>query len=394
MLLNISQIYILFFILAREGEGMLSDYRQSPCTFKRLMLCSICEYKQSVASLNLIQLARWSEMISKQIIVFFSGENFHSCRWFAIFATDWVKWPLTLHPKQGKSVMAKNVAKYKIINSRLTSTISISMVLFLLGLISMFAYIGDSLSKHIKENLTITVELRDFATPEETQALGDSLKGLPCAKSLIFTSKEAALEQLREEMGEDPMRLISHNPLLDTYDIYLNSSYANNDSILFIAKSLRGLPIVNKVDYQKNLIHELNYNLTRVSAVFLFIAVTLLLISFVLINNTMRLLIYSNRFIINTMKLVGATKWFIRRPYLWQGILIGFGAAVLAMLYMLAFFYFSYPNISLYINLNDMNLYVVIATTILASGIIITALATLFATNKYLRHETNDLYFI
>lgn len=296
--------------------------------------------------------------------------------------------------RQNGLAMAKNVAKYKILNSRLTSTISISMVLFLLGIISMFVYIGEHLSAHIKENLSVTIEIKDFATAEETAALGDSIKKLPYTKNLVYTSKETALEHLKEEMGEDPMKLISHNPLPDSYDIYLNSQYANNDSILFIAKSLKNIPIVNKVDYQKNLIHELNYNLTRISAVFIIIALTLLLISFVLINNTMRLLIYSNRFIINTMKLVGATKWFIRRPYLWQGILIGIGASVLACLYMATFFYFSYPNICLYIDLNDKNLYTVIAVTIFTSGIIITAFATLLATNKYLRHETNDLYFI
>lgn len=268
------------------------------------------------------------------------------------------------------------------------------MVLFLLGLISMFMYIGEKLSTHIKENLTITVEIKDFAKPEETATFGDYIKKMPYAKKVTFTSKETALERLKEEMGEDPMDLISHNPLPDTYDIYLHSPYANNDSILFIAKSLKNVHIVNKVDYQKNLIHELNYNLTRVSAVFMIIAITLLLISFVLINNTMRLLIYSNRFIINTMKLVGATKWFIRRPYLWQGILIGLSASVLATLYMVAFFYFAYPNISLYIDLNDNSLYTVIVATIFLSGIVITTFATLFATNKYLRHETNDLYFI
>lgn len=290
--------------------------------------------------------------------------------------------------------MTKNIAKYKIFNSRLTSTVSISMVLFLLGLISMFMYIGEKLSVHFKENLTMTVEIKDLASAEEVEALGAQLKSAAYAKSVVFKSKESALEDLKEEMGEDPMRLINHNPLLDTYDIYLNSTYANNDSILYIAKTLKGLDVVKKVDYQKNLIHELNYNLTRVSALFMVIAITLLLISFVLINNTMRLLIYSNRFIINTMKLVGATKGFILRPYFWQGVWIGLLASVLASLYMVAFFYFAYPNISLYIDLNDWSLYSVIAITIFTSGIVITAAATLFATNKYLRHETNDLYFI
>lgn len=268
------------------------------------------------------------------------------------------------------------------------------MVLFLLGIIAMFAYIGQSLTSHIKENLTVTIEIKGLATSEETAAFGDSLRKRPYTKHLIFTSKEKALEQLKEEMGEDPMKLINHNPLPDSYDIYLNSKYANNDSILFIAKALRDVPIVSKVDYQKNLIHELNYNLTRASAAFMIIACTLLLISFVLINNTMRLMIYSNRFLINTMKLVGATKWFIRRPYVWQGILTGIGASVLACLYMAAFFYFAYPNICNYIDMNDKTLFVVIVGTIFASGILITALASLFATNKYLKHETNDLYFI
>ncbi|HOI27118.1 MAG TPA: permease-like cell division protein FtsX [Paludibacteraceae bacterium] len=290
--------------------------------------------------------------------------------------------------------MSKNVAKYKIFNSRLTSIISISMVLFLLGIISMFVYIGNQLSSHMKENLTISIEISDIAQTEDIKHLQDSLNKAPFVKELRFISKEDALKELTEEMGENPMELLNFNPLPSTFEINLKSAYANNDSILYIAQSLKNLQIIKNVDYQKNLIHEVNHKVTRITTICLAIAATLLFISFILINNTMRLLIYSNRFAINTMKLIGATKHFIRRPYIKQGIIIGLSASFLACLYIGGFFYLIHNNLDIFIDFKDQMLYLVIGGTIFASGILITTLSTLFAMNKYLRHDTNDLYYI
>lgn len=268
------------------------------------------------------------------------------------------------------------------------------MVLFLLGIISMFVYVGNQLSSHLKENLTISVVISDIAQKKEIKGLKDSLFKAPFVKGLRYISKEDALKELTEELGEDPMELLNFNPLPSTFEINLKSTYANNDSILYIAKSLKEIRIVKDVDYQKNLIHEVNHNVTRITSICMAIAITLLFISFILINNTIRLLIYSNRFVINAMKLIGATKHFIRRPYIRQGIVIGLSASILACLYIAGFFYLTYHELEMVINFEDPLLYTVVASTIFASGILITTLSTLFATNKYLRHDTNELYYI
>jgi len=246
----------------------------------------------------------------------------------------------------------------------------------------------------MKENLTISIEISDIAQKEDIKHLQDSLKKAPFVKELRFISKEDALKELTEEMGENPMELLNFNPLPSTFEINLKSAYANNDSILYIAQSLKNLQIIKNVDYQKNLIHEVNHKVTSITTICLAIAATLLFISFILINNTMRLLIYSNRFAINTMKLIGATKHFIRRPYIKQGIIIGLSASFLACLYIGGFFYLIHNNLDILIDFKDQMLYVVIGGTIFASGILITTLSTLFAMNKYLRHDTNDLYYI
>jgi cell division transport system permease protein len=292
--------------------------------------------------------------------------------------------------------MKKKVAKYRLFNSKLTSIFSISMVLFLLGIIFMIIFIGNGLSVYVRENITLSVILKENAEEKNIFTLEKQLKEAKYVKNVRYISKEEALEETIKEMGHNPLDVVKYNPLPAILEINLKSDYANNDSILFIAKDLDANDVVKQTDYKKNYIHKVDQNIKKLTVIFLFIAGLLLIISFILINNTMRLLIYSNRFLIHTMKLVGATKGFIRKPYIMQGIWIGLAASVFAILYIVGLLYLfrTDPELTIYLDLYNTKLYATIFGFIILSGIIITSIASFFAVNKYLKHNLDDLYYL
>ena len=268
------------------------------------------------------------------------------------------------------------------------------MVLFMLGIVSMFILIGNELSTYVKENLTLSVIINESAEDSDILNAQKALQKKPYVKEIRYISKEEALKELAEELGEDPMEFLGYNPLSASFEINLKSAYANNDSVLLIVKQIESMGIVKKIEYQKNLIHEVNQNLKKITFSLLAVAALLLVISFILINNTMRLLIYSNRFLIHTMKLVGATRHFIRKPYLFQGIVIGIIASIFAMLYIVGLFYWYAADLEMFIDFHDAILYITIFGTIMFFGIVITSVSTFFAVNKYLRHNLDDLYYL
>jgi cell division transport system permease protein len=264
----------------------------------------------------------------------------------------------------------------------------------MLGIISMFILIGNELSMYVKENLTLSVIINESAEEEDILKAQQKLQKRSYVKELRYISKEEALEELADELGEDPVEFLGFNPLSASFEINLKSVYANNDSISLIVSQIEKIDVVKKVDYQKNLIHEVNQNLKKITFSLLAVAALLLIISFVLINNTMRLLIYSNRFLIHTMKLVGATRSFIRQPYLFQGMIIGVIASIFAMLYIVGVFYWYAPDLEMFIDFHDTRLYITIFSTIMFFGIVITGISTFLALNKYLKHNLDDLYYL
>ena len=268
------------------------------------------------------------------------------------------------------------------------------MVLFMLGIIAMFILVGSELSNYVKENITLSVIIKESAEEADIQDALKKLQQKPYVKQIRYITKEEALKELAREMGEDPVAFLGYNPLSPFFEINLKSAYANNDSILFIARSISAIDAVKQVDYQKKLIHEVDKNVKRITATLLAVAGLLLIISFILINNTMRLLIYSNRFLIHTMKLVGATRHFIRKPYIMQGVIIGFIASIFAIIYILGIFYWFAADLEMFVDFNDEKLYITMFGTILTLGIIITVISTFFAVNKYLKHNLDDLYYL
>ncbi|MCR5248833.1 MAG: permease-like cell division protein FtsX [Paludibacteraceae bacterium] len=287
-----------------------------------------------------------------------------------------------------------SIAKYKIFNSKLTTIVSISMVLFLIGIVVLGLKIGDTLSAYVRENYTISIEIKDDAADKEISTLDEILRGQSYSKKVVFISKEQAIKDLSQEMGEDPVAFLGYNPLSASFVVNLKSEYTDNDKIESVVKSIKEYRIVENVDYQKQFISEVNHNIQKVSLLFLIVAAVLFFISFVLINNTLRLLIYSDRFLINTMKLVGATRSFIRRPYLKKGVVIGLIAALLAIGYFALFGYLMRDQLRLFVDYSDYSTYYVVAGAIIVSGIVISWLSTYFAVNKFLSREEKELYYI
>ena len=290
--------------------------------------------------------------------------------------------------------MKDSIAKYKIFNSKLTTIVSISMVLFLIGIVVLGLKIGDTLSAYVRENYTISIEIKDDAADKEISTLDEILRGQSYSKKVVFISKEQAIKDLSQEMGEDPVAFLGYNTLSALFVVNLKSQYTDNDKIEAVVKSIKEYRIVENVDYQKQFISEVNHNIQKVSLLFLIVAAVLFFISFVLINNTLRLLIYSDRFLINTMKLVGATRSFIRRPYLKKGVVIGLIAALLAIGYFALFGYLMRDQLRLFVDYSDYSTYYVVAGAIIVSGIVISWLSTYFAVNKFLSREEKELYYI
>lgn len=292
--------------------------------------------------------------------------------------------------------MAKSV-KYILFNSKLTTVVSVSMVLVLLGITTIVLLMSKNLTDHVRENFIFKLTLKEGITQKTIDAVGDTLRAKPYIKEVNYVSKELAVQKFAEELGEDPMESLDVNPLPNTYEVSLKAAQLAADSLKNIEDELIQIKGITEVDYPHNLVETFSRNVRAVSAVFLFMAGVLLVISFALINNTIRLLIYSDRFLIQTMKQVGATRNFIRKPYMKQGLIIGLiasGIAIVIILLMLFCMGDLTSDTSLFIDLQDTTLYLATFGVILVSGILITELSTYLAVNKYLRQSLNTMYLI
>lgn len=273
-----------------------------------------------------------------------------------------------------------------------TLCVSTTMVLVLLGLVVFSVFTARNLSTYVKENFIVTMMLEDDMTKAESQQLISNLKKKDYVGTLTFISKEQALKEQTEAMGSDPTEFIGANPFLASVEFTLKSDYANGESLKWISKELKKFPKISDITYQKDLIDSVNTNLHRVSLVLLALAVLLMFVSFSLISNTVRLGIYSRRFTIHTMKLVGASWGFIRRPFLFQGILIGLSASFFADLVLAAIIYALYTYQPEILSVVTPEVMIVTGLSVFLLGIIITFFCTLISVNKFLRMKTGDLY--
>ena len=251
-----------------------------------------------------------------------------------------------------------------------------------------------NLSAWVKENLTVTVMLGDDVSVNEAKRLCRDLYHRPYARNIDYVSKEQALAEQTQAMGSDPSEFLGANPFVASLELQLKSDYANHDSLKWIVYELQKNPKVTDVAYQEDLMDNVNMNLGRMNMILLVLAALLTFVSFSLINNTVRLSVYSRRFLIHTMKLVGASWGFIRRPFVRQAIMVGIIAAVLAIAVLGFGVYALYtfePNI---LNIITWRELVITAVAVLLFGLIITLLCTWISVNKFLKMTAGDLYRI
>lgn len=275
-----------------------------------------------------------------------------------------------------------------------TLCISTSLVLILLGLVVFSVLTARNLSSYVRQNIVVTMLLEDDMTQNEAQLFCNRLKQRPYINKLEYISKEEALREGTKTLGTDPREFVDTNPFLSSIEITLKSDYANNDSLAAISRELKAYPKVSEVKYQKDLIDRVNSNIAKISVVLLSLAVLLTIISFSLINNTVRLGIYARRFSIHTMKLVGASWGFIRRPFLRQAVGVGLVASILACAALGGGFYLLYLHEPEVMSIMTWEVAAATAFSVFFFGIVITALCSTISVNKFLRMKAGDLYKI
>lgn len=275
-----------------------------------------------------------------------------------------------------------------------TSGISTTLVLLLLGLVVFFVLGANNLSVYVKENINFSVLISDDMKESDILKLQKKLDKEPFVKETEYISKKQALREQTEAMGTDPQEFLGYNPFTASIEIKLRSEYANSDSIAKIEKSIKKNTNIREVLYQKELIDAVNDNIRNISLLLLGLAAILTLISFALINNTIRLTIYSKRFLIHTMKLVGASWNFIRRPFLLRNFWIGVLSAIVAdaILWGSASWLVSYePEL---IKVITSKVMLLVSAAVLLFGVLITWLCALLSINKYLKMKASTLYYI
>ncbi|MSP85557.1 MAG: FtsX-like permease family protein [Flavobacteriaceae bacterium] len=282
--------------------------------------------------------------------------------------------------------------KRRLISSYFSVILSVFLVLFLVGILGLFVLNSKKLSDDFKEQIAMTVFFKSEANDPVLRAFETQLKTAKFVKSSVFVSKEDAAKVHTEIIGEDFMTFLGANPLQNSFDIHLKADFIDAKNIRRIENKLRENPMVSDIVYDKQLVNLVNDNIKKVSFWILIISGFLTLVAVLLINSSMRLSIHSNRFIIKTMQMVGATKSFIRKPFIWKSIklgMIGSGLAVLALIGTLIYLNTSFPNLGI---LDNQLMIALVLIGVVAVGILITWISTYFATQRFLNLRTDDLY--
>ena len=274
----------------------------------------------------------------------------------------------------------------------ISTIFSISLVLVMVGLLGLIVLHGKNLSNFVKENIVLNVVIKENAGDNEIFTLQSNLEKNESIKSTQFISKESAAKNLSKDLGEDFVKFLGYNPLSASIDVYLKADFANKERIQKLVTKLKKKEIVKDVIYQESLIDMVNENLKSISLVIIAFGFTLLLIAIALINNTIRLAMYSQRFIIRSMQLVGATKGFIRKPYIVSGMIHGLLGGIVAILLLLSTLYIAKTEMPELAMLQNYVEFGFLFAAIILMVIIISILSTYFAVNKYLNQHIDDLY--
>ncbi len=283
--------------------------------------------------------------------------------------------------------------KRRLISSYFSVVLSIALVLFLLGALGLLVLNTKKLADHFKEQITISVFLKDNAKPVEIEQLQKSLAMADYTKSADYLSKEDAAEQYSEDIGENFVEFLGYNPLQNAIDVNLKADFVSTDQIEEIASSIAAKTYVDEVSYDKPLISLLNDNVRKISLWILVASAIFTLIAVLLINSSIRLSIYSKRFIIKTMQMVGATKKFIRRPFIWTNIKLGMLGAFLALIALAVVLYYvntNFPELNIF---QDLMVLILLFLGVFGLGVVISWASTHIATQRFLNLRTDDLYY-
>jgi cell division transport system permease protein len=285
-----------------------------------------------------------------------------------------------------------STSRKRIFTSHLTSIISITMVIFLLGVVGILLMSANQLSTYVMENIGFSIILNEDAREMEVKRLQKYLDATEYVKSTRYITKEDAALELQESLGEEFVEFMGYNPLLASIEVKLYAAYTNTASIEEIEKEFLANSQIKKVVYEKDLIYLVNENVNKISMVLLAFAALLLIVSSALINNTIRLGVYSKRFIINTMQLVGATDSFIRRPLVARSVMDGILSSLIAIFIMVGALFSLQKEFEGILSLQDFNMISAIFVLMFLLGIILTNVSSFFAVNRYLRMKNDELY--
>ena len=281
----------------------------------------------------------------------------------------------------------------RLMNAYLSSVISISLVLLLVGVASMLLVNAKGVSDYFKENMQISVMMKQNVTDEAAMEYKEVLDGERYIKSTSFISKEQGQKELAEQLGEDFLDVFETSPIPVSIDVTLEADYVSSDSLEVVRAEIAGSPLVEEVVYQRSLVDALNANLSRISLILSIFIALLLFISFVLINNTVRLSVYARRFTIHTMKLVGATRSFIRAPFLVQSVFQGLFASFLAIIVLLGLMFLMRSEFAQLFEIFRMELLLLVMGIVVAAGLAICLISTYFVVNKLISLRKDELYY-
>ena len=286
----------------------------------------------------------------------------------------------------------ENYNKRRLISSYFSVVLSIFLVLFLLGALGLFVINSKKITNDFKENIPMTVFFDNDAKDSTISAFDTELKNAKFIKEYAFVHKDSAAKNNVDIVGKDFMEFLGFNPLQNSFDIHLKGDYVNADSIKKIERNIRKNEMISEIIYDKELVDMVNENVTKITFWILIISGILTVVAMLLINSSMRLSIYSHRFTIKTMQMVGATKSFIRKPFIWRSIklgLIGSGLAIIGIIALAIYVDGIFPSLGIakdYVSLG------IVITGVLGIGILITWISTFFATQRFLNLKTDDLY--
>lgn len=290
----------------------------------------------------------------------------------------------------------EKIVKRRVYASSISTIISISLVLFMLGLVGLIVLTSEKLSVMVKENIGFSIYLKEKTKEVDIMQVKKYLETTKYVKSAAYISQEEAVKSLKADLDpeEDFIRFLDgYNPLPASIDIILNAEYANPDSVEWIEGEILRYEVVREMVYDESVMDLVNKNVNKISLFILVFSAMLFLIAMALINNTIRLVIYSQRFTIRTMQLVGATRGFIRRPFIFKGIIHGIFAAIIAIAFLIGTLYMTQREVPELIEIQDIELIGTIFVGVIVAGILISWISTLFAVRKYLKLRTDELYF-